>query len=36
MPRSRGMLERLGRRVWVGGETLSYRQKGGGRYGMGG
>jgi hypothetical protein len=30
MPQSREMLERWGRRVWVGGEALSYRLKGGG------
>jgi hypothetical protein len=36
MPLSRGMLEWWGRRVWVGGRALSYRQKRGeGRCGMG-
>jgi len=31
MPQSRGILEEWGRRVWVGGGTLSYRQRGWGR-----
>jgi hypothetical protein len=35
MPQSRWMLERWGGRVWVGGEALSYRQKGGGRADVG-
>ena len=31
MPQSWGMLEQWGRKVWMGGRALSYRQKGVGR-----